>query len=60
MMKISIIGLLFTLLATTFSSAQSDDQPAPQFDESLYSSMKYRNIGPFRGGASNHSSRYTR
>lgn len=38
--------ILFTLIGFSFLAAKSE------FDEELYKALKYRNIGPFRGGRS--------
>ena len=48
--------VLATLLLTTCFASSAAAQPAePTVDESLYQGLKWRNIGPFRGGRSNAS-----
>jgi len=51
-MKNFIYTLLTCLLVTAGLFAQKKKSTAPVISEKLYESMKYRNIGPFRGGRS--------
>ncbi len=44
--------LLVSLFLVTDSFAQKKNQPAPSQDEVYFSKMKYRLVGPFRGGRS--------
>ena len=44
-------AFLLCLSISSFSSGQSNST-THQFDEKLYQTLKYRNIGPFRGGRS--------
>ena len=45
------LGIL--MLLTLFVALPVDSNAQnPQYDESLYSALKYRNVGPFRGGRS--------
>ncbi|MCU0355990.1 MAG: glycosyl hydrolase [Cyclobacteriaceae bacterium] len=52
---VTIMALLclFTLAATAQKSKAPAPAPAPAFNADLYKGMKWRNIGPFRGGRSN-------
>jgi hypothetical protein len=43
--------LLLSVFAFSFSFGQSNSA-THQFDEKLYQTLTYRNIGPFRGGRS--------
>ena len=51
-----LIGFLLipTILFSQRKKKQKPDRPAPavQFDETLYNSLEWRSIGPFRGGRS--------
>ncbi len=53
---ITLIGLLIlpTILFSQRKKQQKNDRPAPAatFSEDLYNSLKWRSIGPFRGGRS--------
>ncbi len=50
LIKLSCLSLLILVLGASFNlTAQS---PKPIFDEKLYKSIKWRNLGPFRGGRS--------
>jgi photosystem II stability/assembly factor-like uncharacterized protein len=51
-MKKSIYMLIGILGIITYSHGQRKKNTAPVLSESLYASMTYRNIGPFRGGRS--------
>lgn len=56
MKKILLIGLVLMLAFPGFSQRErgnTSSTPAVNFDPSLYSSLEWRNIGPFRGGRSN-------
>lgn len=58
-MKINPILLLLLLIAASPSFAQKNKKAKSEgvsYDESLYNAMKWRNIGPFRGGRSLTSS----
>ncbi len=50
--KRSLIALFFVLFLTQFGHAQRKKSKAvePTFDSSLYGSLEYRELGPFRGG----------
>ena len=50
--KRSLIALFFVLHLTQFGHAQRKKSKAvePTFDSSLYGSLEYRELGPFRGG----------
>jgi photosystem II stability/assembly factor-like uncharacterized protein len=52
--RFSISGIaltIFVVLATSAEGTQeSSQQPIPQYDPQLYSEMRWRCIGPFRGG----------
>lgn len=51
-MKTTICTLFVCLCITTGVFAQKKKSTTPVITEKLYESMKYRNIGPFRGGRS--------
>jgi len=51
-MKTNICTLFVCLCITTGIFAQKKKSTTPVITEKLYESMKYRNIGPFRGGRS--------
>ncbi|MDX5479122.1 MAG: glycosyl hydrolase, partial [Cyclobacteriaceae bacterium] len=56
MKKILLIGFILLLTFPGFSQRErgnTSSTPAVNFDPSLYSSLEWRNIGPFRGGRSN-------
>jgi photosystem II stability/assembly factor-like uncharacterized protein len=58
MRKLSCLLLAFTIYFGPLAIAQksktkSDLQPAPTFDASNFKGLKWRNIGPFRGGRAN-------
>ncbi len=48
----AFIIVLVCILTTTMLIPEAFAQKRVDFDESLYSSLEYRNIGPFRGGRS--------
>lgn len=50
-MKISVYPFLIALMLSSYSFSQKKNI-APSITTSLYESMSYRNIGPFRGGRS--------
>ena len=51
-MKTTICTLFVCLCITTGVFAQNKKSTTPVITEKMYESMKYRNIGPFRGGRS--------
>ncbi|MGB5500054.1 MAG: glycosyl hydrolase [Maribacter sp.] len=51
-MKTTIYTIFVCLCITTGVFAQKKKSTTPVITEKLYESMKYRNIGPFRGGRS--------
>jgi photosystem II stability/assembly factor-like uncharacterized protein len=57
MNKIYYFLLAVCLMATTHASAQKSKKAEPQakssFDASIFKGVKWRNIGPFRGGRAN-------
>jgi photosystem II stability/assembly factor-like uncharacterized protein len=58
MRKLSCLLLTFTVCIAPLAIAQkskpkSEPQPAPVFDASNFKGLKWRNIGPFRGGRAN-------
>jgi hypothetical protein len=58
MRKLFCLVLAFTVCFGPLAIAQkskpkSEPQPAPAFDASNFKGLKWRNIGPFRGGRAN-------
>ena len=54
MKKLILFGMILFMSFPTFSQrGKSNPTSVPQFDAELYQGLKWRNIGPFRGGRSN-------
>ncbi len=50
--KVLLVILLIVPMLVFGQRRRSNTEPAPKFDAELYSGLKWRNIGPFRGGRS--------
>lgn len=54
MKALILFGMILFMSIPSFSQrGKSAVAPAPQFDAELYQGLKWRNIGPYRGGRSN-------